>query len=256
MLLVIDIGNTQTVIGLFEGEKLAHNWRVATDIHKTTDEYSLLIGSLISRVGLSPKDIRGVGICSVVPPLSRVISRTAADLFSVSAMLVAPGVKTGMPILYENPTEVGSDRIANALAAYKEAQGPVIIVDFGTATTFCAVTDSGQYLGGSIVPGIGISADALFAKTAKLPRVEINKPTTVIGRTTVSSIQSGLFFGHLCIVEGMIKRIVSELRFKTRPRVYATGGLAELFANETDLIDTVDPYLTLNGIRIIYDKNR
>ena len=256
MLLVIDIGNTQTVIGVFEGDRLLHNWRVATDIRKTADEYSLLVGSLVSGAGLSPEDIRGVGICSVVPPLSYVFLRTATDLFGVRAMLVGPGVKTGMPILYENPAEVGSDRIANALAAYQEAQGPVIIVDFGTATTFCAVSESGQYLGGSIVPGIGISADALFAKTAKLPRVEINRPATVIGRTTVSSIQSGLFFGHLCIIEGMIRRIISELQFRTRPKVFATGGLAELFANETDLIDTVDPYLTLKGIRIIYDKNR
>jgi len=256
MLLVIDVGNTQTVIGLFDGERLAYNWRVATDIHRTADEYSLLLGSLISNAGLGPTDVRGVGVCSVVPPLSHAFLGMAKNLFGAKAMLVGPGVKTGMPILYENPAEVGSDRIANALAAYQEARGPVIIVDLGTATTFCAVSERGEYLGGSIVPGIGISADALFARAARLPRVEIRKPATVIGRTTVSSIQSGLFFGHLCIVEGMISRITSELEFETRPRVFATGGLAELFAKETDVIDVVDPYLTLKGIRIIHDKNR
>lgn len=255
MLLVIDIGNTHTVMGLFEGERLAHRWRVATDIRKTADEYGLLLSSLVSRAGLPNTGVRGVGICSVVPPLSDVFMQAQKSLFGVKAMLVGPGVKTGMPILYENPAEVGSDRIANALAAYQEARGPVIIVDLGTATTFCAVSKKGEYLGGSIVPGIGISADALFARTAKLPRVEIKKPAAVIGRTTVSSIQSGLFFGHLCVVEGMITRIVSELQLGTRPRVFATGGLAELFGKETALIDVVDPDLTLKGIRIIYDKN-
>ena len=246
MLLVIDVGNTQTVIGLFEGEKLAYNWRLATDIHRTADEYSLLLGSLISGAGLDKADVRGVGICSVVPPLSHVFVRMSKDVFGAKPMLIGPGVKTGMPVLYENPAEVGADRIANALAAYQETQGPVIIVDFGTATTFCAVSKRGEYLGGSIVPGIGIIADALFARTARLPRVEIKKPAAVIGRTTVSSIQSGLFFGHLCVVEGMISRITAELRFETRPRVFATGGMAKLFAKETALIDAVSyTHLTL-----------
>ncbi|MBN1593027.1 MAG: type III pantothenate kinase [Candidatus Coatesbacteria bacterium] len=256
MLLVIDIGNTQTVIGLFEGYVLDFHWRLATDIRKTSDEYSLLVGSLIAQAGLGPKDIRGVGICSVVPPLSHIFVKTAENLFGLSALLVGPGVKTGMPILYENPAEVGSDRIANSIAAYEAVHGSVIIVDFGTATTFCAISETGQYLGGSIVPGIGISADALFEKTAKLPRVEIRKPAKVIGKTTVSSIQSGLFYGHLCIVEGMIRRITEELSFKKPPQVFATGGLAVLFAKETEIIDTVDPHLTLKGIRIIYEKNR
>jgi len=255
MLLVIDVGNTQTVLGLFDEENLSHHWRIATDIRKTKDEYSLLVGSLLASAGLAPDDVRGVGVCSVVPPLSHVFLEMAESLLGANAILVGPGVKTGMPILYENPAEVGSDRIANALAAYNETRGPVIIVDFGTATTFCAVSGKGEYLGGSIVPGVGISADALFARTAKLPRVAVKKPATVIGRTTVTSIQSGLFFGYLSIVEGMIARIVSEIEFKIRPKVVATGGLADLFAGETDVIDVVDPYLTLKGIRIIYEKN-
>jgi len=255
MLLVIDVGNTQTVLGVFEGENLSHHWRLATDICRTKDEYSLLVGSLLASAGLAPGDVDGVGVCSVVPPLSHVFLEMAESLFGVKAMLVGPGVKTGMPILYENPAEVGSDRIANALAAYYETRGPVIIVDFGTATTFCVVSEKGEYLGGSIVPGVGISADALFARTAKLPRVAVTRPATVVGRTTEASIQSGLFFGHLCIVEGMIARIVSEMQFGSKPKVLATGGLAELFAGETETIDVVDPYLTLKGVRIIYEKN-
>lgn len=255
MLLVIDVGNTQTVLGLFEGETLSHHWRLATDIRKTKDEYLLLVGSLLASVGLAPGDVHGVGVCSVVPPLSHVFVEMAESLFGVKAMLVGPGVRTGMPILYENPAEVGSDRIANALAAYYETRGPVIIIDFGTATTFCVVSEKGEYLGGSIVPGVGISADALFTMTAKLPRVAVMKPATVVGRTTVASIQSGLFFGYLCIVEGMIARIVSEMQFGGKPKVLATGGLAKLFAGETEVIDVVDPYLTLKGVRIIYEKN-
>ena len=255
MLLVVDVGNTQTMLGLFEGENLSHHWRLATDIHKTKDEYSLLVGSLLGNAGLAPGEVHGVGVCSVVPPLSHVFLDMAESLFSVKAILIGPGVKTGMLILYENPAEVGADRIANAIAAYHEIRGPVIIVDFGTATTFCVVSEKGEYLGGSIVPGVGISADALFARTAKLPRVAVTRPAAVIGRTTEASIQSGLFFGYLCIVEGMIQRIVSEMQFGSRPTVLATGGLATLFAGETNVIDAVDPYLTLKGVRIIYEKN-
>lgn len=255
MLLTIDIGNTQTTLGVFRGDVLAPTWRVHTDHRKTEDEYTLLLSSLFSSAGLSPKDVTGVGISSVVPPLSNVFRRMAASLFGARALLVEPGIKTGMPILYENPAEVGSDRIANAVAAYAEAKGPAIIVDFGTATTFCAVSGKGEYLGGSIIPGIQISADALFAKTAKLPRVDLKKPASVIGRTTVSSIQSGLFYGHISVVEGMIGRISAELGGEVRPKVFATGGLAGLFAGETSLIDIVDLNLTLKGIRILFEKN-
>jgi len=256
MVLVIDIGNTQIAIGVFDGERLVETWRISTDNRRTADEYSLIIRSLILVSGLELRRIDGVGICSVVPPLTPVFCRATEMLFGVKPMVVQPGIKTGMPILYENPAEVGSDRIANAVAAYDQAKGPVIIVDFGTATTFCAVSGKGEYLGGSILPGVQIGAEALFERAARLPRVEVKKPESVIGRTTVSSIQSGLFFGHICVVEGMVRLIAEKLAGRRKPKVFATGGLAQLFASETEVIDSVDPDLTLKGIRLLYEKNR
>ncbi|MCD6327133.1 type III pantothenate kinase [bacterium] len=256
MFVAIDIGNTQVVIGVFEGERLKNTWRISTDHRRTADEHSLLFSSLFAEAGIKPRDADGIGISSVVPPLSRVFSKMAAKIFGKEILHIAPGIKTGMPIHYDNPAEVGSDRIANAVAAYSQARRAVIIVDFGTATTFCAVSERGEYLGGSIVPGMKIGAEALFARAAKLPRVEIVKPATAIGQTTVSSIQSGLFFGHLSMVEGMIARIVDELGYESRPMVIATGGLAQLFAQDMDTIDTVDLDLTLKGIKILYEKNR
>jgi type III pantothenate kinase len=254
MLLVIDIGNTNIVLGMYEGEVLKFHWRVASDRNKTEDEYGMLLRSLFDSVGLTFEQVDGVIISSVVPPLNFAIERMCDKYFHKKPLVVGPGIKTGLNIKYEYPREVGADRIVNAVAAIHEYGTPLIIVDFGTATTFCYVDEKGQYWGGAIAPGIGISTEALVSRAAKLPRIEIAKPPSVVGRNTIAAMQSGIYYGFVGQVEGIVRRMIAE--YKTHPKVVATGGLAALIANETDCIDVVDPNLTLKGLRLIYERNQ
>jgi type III pantothenate kinase len=254
MLLVIDIGNTNIVLGLYEGDLLKFHWRVATDRNKTEDEYGMLVRSLFGSVGLTLEQVDGVIVSSVVPPLNFAIERMCDKYFHKKPLVVGPGIKTGLNIKYEYPREVGADRIVNAVAAIHEYGTPLIIVDFGTATTFCYVDEQGQYWGGAIAPGIGISTEALVSRAAKLPRIEITKPPSVVGRNTIAAMQSGIYYGFVGQVEGIVKRMMAE--YKRHPKVVATGGLAPLIANETDCIDVVDPNLTLKGLRLIYERNQ
>jgi type III pantothenate kinase len=252
-LLAVDVGNTNTVLGLYEGDRLLRHWRLTSRRDATSDEIALSVDGLLRSLpeGMPPGDVI---VASVVPSLRFPMRQAFRQLFEREAIFVEPGIKTGMPILYESPQEVGADRIVNAVAAYARLGGPCIVVDFGTATTFDVVTAKGEYAGGVIVPGISISAEALFEKAARLWRVEIRRPERVVGKTTSASIQSGLYFGYLSLVDGVIDRIVRETGGK--PRVIATGGLAELFAGASERIEEVDPLLTLTGLRLIYDRNR
>jgi type III pantothenate kinase len=254
MLLTVDVGNTNTVLGVFEGAELRVHWRLTTRREQTTDEYGILVRNLFSTSGLSPDAVSGVALASVVPPLTPVLLALSRQYLGHEPLVVEPGVKTGMPILYEPPGDVGADRILNGVAAFAAVGGPVVVVDFGTATTFDVVTKKGEYAGGVICPGIGVSADALFQRAARLPRVDVRHPGGVIGRSTVSSIQSGLYFGYAALVEGLLARIAAELG--ERPRVVATGGLAETLAGEIPSIERVDPVLTLTGLRLIWERNR
>lgn len=254
MLLAIDVGNTNIVFGLYQKKRLIIHWRIETDKERTEDEYAVLLKGLLSLHNLKFEDIKDVVISCVVPPLSPIIENLCRKYFSVVPLAIGPGIKTGIPILYDNPKEVGADRIVNAVAAYEKYGGPLIVVDFGTATTFDAVSQKGEYLGGVIAPGIGISMEALFEKTAKLPKVELVMPDTVIGRNTVSSMQSGAIYGYA----GLVDRIVEEMKKELGEKVYvvATGGLVELIAPQSKTIKEVNLFITLEGLRIIFEKNK
>lgn len=254
MLLVIDVGNTNMVLGVYKDTELLDHWRISTDRQRTTDEYGVLIRELFYLNDLRADDINAIIISSVVPPVVPTLERMCQRYFGLSPLLIGPGVKTGMDIRYDNPREVGADRIVNAVAAYEKYGGPVIIVDFGTATTFCAVDAKGVYLGGSICPGIGISTEALVQRTAKLPRIELKRTDSVICRNTIESMQAGVFYGFVGQVEGIVSRMRRELDMSAR--VVATGGLAVVIAPATKTIDVVEPMLTLEGLRVIYERNR
>ena len=254
MLLTIDIGNTNIVLGLFKKKKLAGEWRISTYPLKTVDEFAILMEDLFSLKKIMPEEISGVILSSVVPPLTPVFVEIAKKYFNTKALTVTSRLKYGLKFLYENPEEIGADRIVNAVAGFHLYGGPLLIVDFGTATTFCSISKKGNYRGGVIAPGLSISADALIQRAAKLPKIELARPDKVIGRDTISSMQSGTLFGYVGLVEKLITMIKQEVREK--PLVVATGGLARLIAPETPLIDKVNPHLTLEGLRIIYDLNR
>lgn len=254
MLLVFDVGNSNIVIGIYEREVLKYNWRISTDRQKTVDEYGVMLKSLFEYENISSQYIKGIAISSVVPPLMPNLCAMTEKFFRIKPLVVGPGVKTGMNIKMENPREVGADRIVNAVAAHVLYGGPLIIVDFGTATTFCAVSKAGDYLGGAIAPGIGISTEVLFQKAAKLPRVELVKPRSILGKDTVTSMQSGFFYGFVGQVDGIVSRMVKI--FKEKPAVVATGGFAPLLSQESETINHVHPFLVLEGLRIIYERNR
>lgn len=254
MLLAIDIGNTNITIGVFEDSKLKGTWRIATGVHRMPDEYASLILNLFERHGIGASQITDVVLCSVVPPLVGVFEEVCRRYLKVSPLVVEAGVKTGVRISMDNPREVGADRIVNAVAAHHLYGGPVIVIDLGTATTFDAVSKEGDYLGGAIAPGIAIATEALFTRTAVLPRVELTHPKRAIGRNTVAAMQSGIVFGYAGLIEGVVGRIKQELGGVVR--VVATGGYAELLARETQVIEVVNPNLTLEGLRLIYEMNK
>ncbi|KAF6625992.1 MULTISPECIES: type III pantothenate kinase [Paenibacillus] len=253
MILVVDVGNTNIVLGIYEGRELLHHYRISTSRQATADEYGVLIHNLFSMGGVLKEDIQGVIISSVVPPLVRVLEEMCDKYIGKTPLIVGPGIKTGLNLRYENPREVGADRIVNAVAAVERFGGPLVVVDFGTATTFDCIDDKGNYLGGVIVPGIGISTEALYQRASKLPRIELEKPKKVIGRNTVHAMQAGIIFGYAGQVDGIVRRIKEEMQ--AEPTVIATGGLAELIASETESIQKVLPMLTLEGLRIIYQRN-
>ncbi len=253
MLCVVDIGNTHTVLGLYKGDEILEKWRLRTDTHRTTNEWGLTLKNLFALEGLNIADVTSAAISSVVPPAVHTLVRASKRYFEVTPLVVGPGTKTGLAIRYENPREVGADRVVNAVAALAITDTACIVVDFGTATTFDCLSSKGEYLGGAICPGIGTSLEALVTRAAKLPRVEIIKPRTAIGRNTVESMQSGILYGYVSLVDGLVQRLSKEMEGPVS--VIATGGLAGTISQESDTIERVVPDLTLEGLRLIFDRN-
>ncbi|MDD4565241.1 MAG: type III pantothenate kinase [Eubacteriales bacterium] len=260
MLLAFDVGNTNIVLGVFRDSNLIQNWRLETDTNKSADEYGMLINQLFTYENLNINEIEDVIVSTVVPSVLYTLQHLSRKYFNRRAIVIGPGIKTGIIIKYDNPKQVGADRIVNAVAAYAKYGGPLVLVDFGTATTFCAVTENSEYLGGTIAPGIKIASDALFEKTSKLPKVELEKPGRVICRNTIESMQSGLVYGHMGMVDFIVKKMKKELKEYSstgkEPIVVATGGLSNLINSGIDSIDYVDRLLTLEGLEIIYSKNK
>lgn len=258
MLFVIDVGNTNIVLGVIEGEKLITDWRISTDIPRTADEYGIVVKALFDYAGYKMTEVSGVIISSVVPNIMYSLEHMVRKYFKTEPLLVGPGIKTGINIKYDNPKEVGADRIVNAVAALEAYGGPLIIIDFGTATTFCAITSGADYLGGSIVPGIKISSEALYMRAARLPRVELVKPPTVICKNTIQSMQAGIIYGYVGLVDYIVNKMKEEMKkYDTKdPYVVATGGLAKLISADSTTINEVNSYLTLEGLRILYEKNK
>lgn len=255
MLLVVDVGNTNIVLGTYrKNKRLTEHWRISTDRLRTTDEYGVILSNLFRLEGMNIADVEAIIVSSVVPPLNPTLARMSRRYFGVEAIFVGPGTKTGINIKYENPREVGADRIVNAVAAYHRFGGPVIVIDFGTATTFCVISAEGDYLGGAIAPGIGISMEALFQRAAKLPRIELRKTPSVLCKNTISSMQSGVYYGFVGQVDGIVTRLREEIGAPAK--VIATGGLAGLISESSETIDEVVPMLTLEGLARIYELNR
>jgi len=254
MLLVVDAGNSHTVFGLYEGSLLRADWRLSTRASRTADEWAVEVVGLLSLRGFQPAQVDAAILSSVVPPLTGTLAEMIQQFFGIEPLQVGPGIKTGIRILYENPLDVGADRIVNSVAAFAKVGGAAIVVDFGTATTFDAISAKAEYLGGIIVPGLQISADSLFMRTARLPRVEVRKPPRLIGRNTIHSIQSGLYHGYAAMINGVLRLLRQEM--EGSPRVLATGGLARVLAAELEGVDSIEDHLTLEGLRLIHEKNR
>jgi type III pantothenate kinase len=260
MLLTLDVGNTNTVLGLYRqgSEELVTHWRISTLRTQTADEYGVLFLNLFAMRKVEPTEVSSVIIASVVPPLETTLRQVCERYFNLKPMLVEPGIKTGMPILVDNPAELGADRLANGVGAFARYGGPCIVVDFGTATTFDVISAKGEYIGGVIAPGLAISAEALFSRAAKLSRVDVKKPAKVVGTNTIAHMQSGLYYGYIGLVDGILERILNETKSpdSSAPKIIATGGLARLIVDDSRFIDTIDEMLTLEGLRLIYERNR
>jgi type III pantothenate kinase len=258
MLLVFDVGNTNIVLGVYNGKKLLIDWRLSTTTQRTADEFGIVVINLFEKANLNYEEVEAVIVSSVVPNIMYSLEHSIRKYFKMEPIVVGPGVKTGINIKYDNPKEVGADRIVNAVAAHEIYKKPLIIIDFGTATTFCALGNNADYYGGAIVPGVRISSDALFEKAAKLPRIELVKPPTVICRNTIQSMQAGIIYGYVGQIDYIVNKMKAEMKKlgESVPYVVATGGLAKLIASESATIDEVNSYLTLEGLRVIYEKNK
>lgn len=257
MLLVIDVGNTNIVLGIFKGKKLVYDWRISTDREKTADEYGLMLMQIMDSQNIKIDNINDIIISSVVPNIMDIFPEICEKYFNIKPIIIGPGVKTGMNILYDNPKEVGADRIVNGVAAFEKYGGPLIVIDLGTAITFDVINEKGEYLGGAIAPGIKIAADSLFVRASKLPKVEIVKPEKVIGKNTVNSMQSGIVYGYIGLIDTIIEKIIEEFKTtKDKIKIVATGGFSKLITNESKYIKTRDEMLTLDGLKIIYNRNK